>query len=102
MPGRKVDFPFKQDQWSVPLWPLTLAFQQRGWKVTIDIRNPAPLLLRHDNVLVAGTNPIRNYLLWLLERIDRLAPIENQGFAGGGNRIEVENIVGRGQLIDHG
>src|SRR5262249_17291747 len=81
---------------------VTRAFEQRVWKVTIDIRNPAPLLLRHDNVLVAGTNPIRNYLLWLLERIDRLAPIENQGIAVEGIAIEVEMIIGLDQLIDLG
>jgi hypothetical protein len=29
--------PFKQDQWRIAFWALALTFQERWWKIGIDI-----------------------------------------------------------------
>jgi hypothetical protein len=34
--------PFKQDQWRIALWALALTFQERWWKIRIDVQNLVP------------------------------------------------------------
>src|SRR5262245_62085323 len=77
----KESFSFEQDQWNIALWARALTFQERCWKIGIDIRNLAPLVLGDDNIFVAGANLIGDNLRRLRERIDRPTAIENHRIA---------------------
>src|SRR5262245_29266272 len=74
-------FSLAQHQWSIALWARAFTFQERCWKIGIEIRNLAPLVLGHDNIFVAGANLIGDDLRRLRDRIDRPTAIENHRIA---------------------
>jgi hypothetical protein len=71
----------EQHQWSIALWARAFTFQERCWKIGIEIRNLAPLVLGHDYIFVAGADLIGDNLRRLRERIDRPIAIENHRIA---------------------